>query len=333
MNLLAAWLRWCLPPRGTARQHRMWAGRLLLVIGLLPGPAALAAAPAALVVVVAEDDREAYREAFEALRDRLQQGSAREWHFQRIDARPGTDVASAIPRDAGVVVTLGGVAAQAVQGTPHPAVHLLLSRLAYQALGCDAPDTREHRRCTGVFSDPPLARQAELIRAAMPRRHRVAVLGAPQDRALREELDHLPPALALATTLQAAADATLYATLESLSGAADVLLVTPEAPGAGASHAREILTSAYRHQIPVVAYSAAYARAGATLALYPVPRQLGEQAAELVAAAIEAPASLPPAQPPRHLHVAVNRSVARSLALVIPDDGALLAALHEEAAP
>jgi ABC-type uncharacterized transport system substrate-binding protein len=63
-------------------------------------------------------------------------------------------------------------------------------------------------------------------------------------------------------------------------------------------------------------------KAGALLALYSTPTQVGQQAGEAARQAL-ATGSLPPPAAPRHFRVSTNPYVARSLGIVLDEPGTL----------
>ena len=86
---------------------------------------------------------------------------------------------------------------------------------------------------------------------------------------------------------------------------------------------QNILLTTYRARVPLVAFSAAYVRAGAVLAVYSTPAQVARRAAEMVKS-WQAGRGLPPPQMPREFAVAANAKVAASLGLML-DDAAVIA--------
>ena len=85
-----------------------------------------------------------------------------------------------------------------------------------------------------------------------------------------------------------------------------------------------ILLTAYHQRSPVVGFSPAYVKAGALLALYSTPAQVGQQAGEAARLGL-ATGSLPPPAAPRHFRISTNPYVARSLGIQLEDP----AVLHE----
>lgn len=114
----------------------------------------------------------------------------------------------------------------------------------------------------------------------------------------------------------------LYPTLQRVLADPAVLVAVPDATLFNNRTISNILLTAYHQRSPVVGFSPAYVKAGALIALYSTPAQIGQQAGEAARAGL-ASGSLPPPAAPRHFRVGTNRYVARSLGINL-DDAAVL---------
>ena len=112
---------------------------------------------------------------------------------------------------------------------------------------------------------------------------------------------------------------------------AEVLLALPDPAVFNSQTAANILTAAYRRQVPLVGFSPAYVKAGALVAVYSTPLQVGTQGGELLRQALSGKI-LPPPQWPQEFAVSVNQDVAHSLGLVI-DEARLLEQLRQKELP
>lgn len=186
---------------------------------------------------------------------------------------------------------------------------------------------------SAAYLDQPLERYLELIRRALPRLTRVGVLLGPESVATRNALAKAAAdrGLTLVVGVVARPDA-MYASLRTVLADADVLLVLPDGSVADASAVQNILIAAYRQRVPVVTYSPALVRAGATLGLYASPAQVGRQ----VAAMLKPPISVQSWPAPRladGFTIAVNEQVYRSLGLDVPDVADLMDAMRRQEGP
>jgi putative tryptophan/tyrosine transport system substrate-binding protein len=120
----------------------------------------------------------------------------------------------------------------------------------------------------------------------------------------------------------------LFAALRPVLDDAGVLLAVADPEVYNGSTVSNILLATYRAQVPVVAFSPAYVKAGALLALYSTPGQIGTQAAGLVRQLQLGGAMGVTSQYPVEFSVAVNDHVARSLGFSL-DEVALMTRLQK----
>lgn len=183
---------------------------------------------------------------------------------------------------------------------------------------------------SAAYLDQPFERYLELIRRALPRLTKVGVLLGP-DAATTS------PAL-----VKAAADRGLhlvvgsvtrpdamYASLRTVLAESDVLLVLPDSAVADPSAVQNMLITAYRQRVPVVSYSPALVKAGATLGLYGSPNQVGRQVATMLKAPFNAQ-SWPAPRLADGFTIAINEQVCRSLGLDVPDISELTDAMRRQ---
>jgi hypothetical protein len=204
-----------------------------------------------------------------------------------------------------------------------PLLAVMLPRAAYDAQALQVAVGR--RPMSAAVLDQPLGRQMALIRRALPERRRVGVLPGPQTLPLLKGLQK--EAAARGLTLVAApaigAPADLYPSLKAVLDEADVILALPEPTVYHGASLQNILLTTYRARVPLVAFSPAYVKAGAVLALYSTPAQVARRAAEMTRTWL-AGRGLPPPQAPREFAVTMNAKVAASLGLQL-DEAALIA--------
>lgn len=258
----------------------------------------------------------AHAEAAQALRAELERTPAPriDWqmahwsHFARSTPEPQW------------VVAIGATAQRAMQElftedtTPPPLLSLLVPRFAFERIA--DPGRLRAGTLSAVFLDQPPTRQIDLIRLALPEVRNLGMLvGAESkahvfafDKAARERGTNLVVAQAEAERL--------FATLQSMLPEVDALLAVPDPAIFNSQTAANILMAAYRSQVPLVGFSPAYVKAGALLAVYSTPLQIGTRGGELLRQAL-AGRGLPPPQWPSDFVVSVNQDVARSLGFVL----------------
>ncbi|MEW6163897.1 MAG: ABC transporter substrate binding protein [Pseudomonadota bacterium] len=281
-------------------------------------------ARAAEVWVVLAEDTGAYAEAGAVLRAEL-----------RGAARVKDGVASAVlQEDAGppaLVVTVGVAAFErslkwlsdrGAAWSGVPVLATLLPRASYEALA--GVGAARYRPLSAVVLDQPLARQMALLRRALPERSRVGVLLGPETRRQLGELDRQARVHGLRLVPAPSVDRPeeIYPSLREALANADVLLALPDPAVYNGATLQNILLTSYRARVPLVAFSAAYVRAGALLAVYSTPVQVAGQAAG-IARDVLAGRNLTAVQTPREFAVAANTRVAASLGLHLDDAAAI----------
>lgn len=285
---------------------------LVLVLMLcLPG-----VAKAVSVLVLLSDSGGAYGEFAEELKvERAARGGFSLTILQRTDATP----ADFRNHDAVIAVGAGALRTLAQGDVSVPVLGVLVPQSAYESIA----DTAGGRRWSAIYIDQPLVRQIDLIRLALPDAKRVGVLldsNQPERLlALRAAVAGTPLQLNSATFT---GEASLFQALTQVLDGADVFLAMPDPQVHNASTVRNLLLTSFRARVPVVGFSAAYARAGAVMSLYSTPEQIARQTADALSYWMREHV-WPAARHPRHFTVTVNTHVARSLGLRI-DDGDVL---------
>jgi len=274
------------------------------------------AAGAVPVWVALSETGGAHAEAAEALRaevDQAQPGRI-EWRVAH-----WSQFASSVPEPHWVVAV--GTAAQrgmqdlfAGDSTPPPLLAILVPRLAFERIA-ELARVR-NGSLSAVFLDQPPARQLDLIRLALPAVRNVGILVSAESKAHGAGLDKAARERGMRLAMTQVGQEGLFPALQSLLAEVEVLLALPDPAVFNSQTAANILTAAYRRQVPLVGFSPAYAKAGALLALYSTPAQVGLRGGEVLRQAL-AGRTLPPPQWPREFAVTVNQDVAHSLGFAL----------------
>lgn len=289
-------------------------GYLLLL--LLAG--GLAPARAAQITLVMSEESKAFSEAADALSVELRSAGHR---IQPIPFPLRAEDTGALNASA-LIITLGTRAAQAISSlAPRSLVlHTLLPRSAYDKLPVRVEETR---RTSAVFIDQPAGRQIDLLRIALPDWSRVALVVGRDSAELGVRLHASARDKRMRPILeQASEESDLYPTLQRVLAEPTVLLAIPDSALFNNRTISNILLTAYHHRSPVVGFSPAYVKAGALLALYSTPAQVGLQAGEVARQGL-ASGILPPPVAPRHFRISTNPYVARSLGINLEDASVL----------
>lgn len=175
-----------------------------------------------------------------------------------------------------------------------------------------------------IFIDQPLQRYLRLAKALSPR-HRVGLPYSPEsvprldsiNRAAVREAIHL-------NSSQINNDRELTKKLTRLLDDSDTILALPDSRIYNNNTIRAVLLTTFRARKPLIAFSDAYVKAGATAAIFSTPAQLGHQTAKTAACLIADCGDNKTKQlHPTDYTITVNRHVARLLGVAIPEESQL----------
>lgn len=267
----------------------------------------------ATVLIVATDLGGAYTEAADAVVEQLRRQGVTPAEVARLTVAEldASDLQGrAAPR---LLVTLGTEALARVLGkVPRGAVIAgLIPRTSYERLVRDASKASP-LLISGVYLDQPFGRQLDLVRLALPSVQRVGVLWGAESASQQAALQATIGARAMELKSDTVVTGGLFSGLKDLLGNVDVLLAVADTQVYNGTTLPNILLATYRARIPVVAFSPAYVKAGALLALYSTPTQVGNQVGAIARAYLQgSPLAAP--QLAQDYTIAVNEYVARSL--------------------
>lgn len=225
--------------------------------------------------------------------------------------------------------TLKWLAEQDAAWARVPVLAILLPRAAYDEVLARGPVGR--RIVSAVVLDQPIGRQMALLRRALPDRRLVSVIPGPQTQPLLGALEREAGARGLKLVRVPGVNSAegIYPALKTALDAADVILALPEPMVYNSGSLQNILLTTYRARVPLVAFSAAYVKAGAVLALYSTPAQVARRAVGMLRS-WSAGRGLPPPQAPQEFAVAANSRVAASLGLQLDDASVIAEDLRRE---
>ncbi|WP_165493212.1 ABC transporter substrate-binding protein [Hylemonella gracilis] len=289
-----------------------------------------------MTVAVSSGTGAAYEQAAQALERSLAQALRQDGKtpiFVRVDAQDETAaLKSSLPAPPRLYIALGVQACtHLARQTPAalvgaPVLCALLPRQSFEYL------LRETGRRAGpdfsaLYLNQPLARQLDLIRLALPQARRIGVLvgAGPGAQQMEDQLTELARerGLRLVSARLGTSDP-IFPGLKQVLDESDVLLAMADPQIYNSHTIQNILLASFRAKVPMQAFSPAYVRAGALLALYATPEQIGAQVASLVRDALtEQNGRARGLGPPLHtqwFEVSVNAHVARSLGLQLDAD-------------
>ena len=275
------------------------------------------------VLIVSSDNTAAYMEAAQTLTTELARGGVSPDDIVRLSV-PEWAAQPEPSWQARMYVALGTQATVALAGAHGsvPVLSALLPRSSFEwVLRNNA--IKASTLFTAIYLDQALQRQLALIRLALPQAKTLGVLWGP-DSMLKAPALRAQAASAGFSLNEAGLDGkpNLFPDLQQVLNGSDVFFALADPQVFNSNTIQNILLTTFRAQVPMVAFSPAYVRAGALLSLHTTPEQVGRQAAALVQAALRGKPL--PAQPQEanDFEVSVNTHVAKALNLTL--DGKVL---------
>ncbi|MCF8159809.1 MAG: hypothetical protein K9J76_03835 [Polaromonas sp.] len=270
------------------------------------------------VVIVSSDSTAAYAAAANAFITSVELAGVPRADVQQMNVNEWTAAnAQVTARNPQAFVALGTEAAASLARAKlmAPVLSALVPRSSFERVLRES-GRKVSPQFNALYLDQPLQRQLALIRLALPQAKRVGILWGPDS--LTRALALRPLASANGLVFQEASvddSSSLFPALQSVLENSDVMLALADPLVFNSNSIQNILMTTIRHKVPLVAFSPAYARAGAMLALYSTPTQAGSQAGRW-AIGVLANRVLPElALEPLDFEISVNEQVARVLGL------------------
>jgi ABC-type uncharacterized transport system substrate-binding protein len=281
---------------------------------------AVALAQAAPTVVIVNSERSAaYGEATEALVGELERNGLPRVEVLQITA---VELSAASPLTPKLFVAFGAEAANALAKAElrAPVLCALLPRGSFERALLES-GRKSSSQFSALYLDQPLSRQLELIRLALPTARRVGVLWGPESLVQAPALRAFAQASGLELVeATVGRNELFFPSLKRVLEDADLLLAVPDPQVYNSSSIQNILLAAFRAKVPLVAFSPAYVRAGALLALHVTPTQVGLQAAAITRGVLQGKTLSSTPLYSQDFSVAVNEHVVRSLELTLEPD-------------
>ncbi len=304
-------------------RHDRRAGRRASTLRLLLGLALLLGCwvpgTAAEIQVLVADDKPYYLQTADRLREHL----GRLKPEVSLQVHIGKQAIAAEWAATDILVTVGAEALTALRAA-HPervALHLFVTRDFWLDRQSRDPGLARH---PGLALDQPPERLVALARTLLPEARTLTVVLGPLARRHLAQVQSAAQALGFEPSIAvlSASDNPL-AVLSPLVADADAILVLPDRAEFNGPLANWLLQLGLRARVPVIAFSRAYANAGALAAVFTAPDDVGREGAELLAAWLETghyPAGI---RYPRAYSVATNAAVANALGVELPADAVI----------
>ncbi len=289
--------------------------RPFLLLLLLAGLAAACMADEPVVAVVSSDRSAPYQEAAEGILRELNRPGEPRRDVLQLSPAELAERRGVSPR---LYVALGTEACAALvrSATPTSVLCALLPRASFERVLREA-GRRAGATLTALYLNQPVGRQLDLMRLALPQARRVGVLWGPDSQFNEALLESAAQARGLQVVgAVVRPNELVFNGLKKILDQSDLLLAMADPQIYNSTSIQNILLASFRAQVPMMAFSPAYVRAGALLAVYSTPAQIGEQAGALARGVLQGqPLGVP--QYPLQFEVGVNEHVARSLGLTL----------------
>jgi hypothetical protein len=212
-----------------------------------------------------------------------------------------------------LTISLGTKAADWLESQPFDG-NQLYAMLPYRS--SKNKTSPESETLAEIYIDQPYRRYFDLIRTAIPRTGRVGLLIHASDV---ERIDIITESankldLTLKTSI-VSNERNIGEALSYILNDIDVLLALPDSRIHNSRTISHILTTAYHNNIPVIGFSSAYVKAGATAAIYTSPEDIARQLSDVVLEFIFNGHINRRLQHATYFSISVNFEVARSLGL------------------
>ena len=267
------------------------------------------------VVIVSSERSPAYQEAADALLGELErQGVPRKTTLQITPSELGTGG----ELTARLFVTLGADAAMAVvKADPRaPILCTLLPQESFERVRRDS-GRRSNSVLSAVYINQPLNRQMDLVRLALPDAGRVGLILGDGSQGQIPAVESAAQSRGFKLVIAVVAPGEpVFKGLKKILEEADLLLAWPDQQIYNSNSIQNVLLASFRARVPLIGFSSAYVRAGALVAVYSTPAQIGIQAGATARGVLQGK-TMPPPQYPVEFSVSVNEHVARSLGLTL----------------
>ena len=224
-----------------------------------------------------------------------------------------------------LVLTLGSKAAYSTLKPQAPVLHALITENMYRNLaGCNGLDYSLANQVYGLHLDQPVSRQLNLLKLLLPSKNRIGVLTGSFSANTAHQLEILARKQQLNIfVISIDEESQLNRKMKELLEKIDVFIALPDPLIHNRRTIPHLLLTTYRYHIPMIGFSRAYVTAGAIASTYSSTEQITTQIAEFIPDILSDKPPKPGSYPSNRFEVAINKNVARSFDLDIPDEQSL----------
>ncbi len=266
----------------------------------------------ARLLLITSQDSPVYQEFQRGVLGALAKGVVEE-----MDIRLADEIAVLDLTQYSAIIVAGIDAAKALAGRgalSKPLIYTMLPLSNYEWLGDNGMLISQHKL---LYIDQPPSRYVQLLRAAMPEAAAIGYLYGEISAAYIDEIKKIVDAAKLGVVqADLVGSDKLSNLLKSVFTSSDAVLLLPDPFFYNRRVVQEVLLASFRYKRPLVVYSESFLKAGAMLALFSTPEQIGRQTAE-VFNCLGRPcySAVTQRSAPKYFSVMVNEVVARQMGI------------------
>ena len=195
-------------------------------------------------------------------------------------------------------------------------------------------EQKEQRLVSAIYLDQPLKRLITLACLLKPNADQFGTIFGPISKRALPEIKHLTKEANIHLEYDfLTKDDNPVAVLKPIVAGSELFIAIPDRAVLNRAIAKWILYLSFQHKIPVIGFSNAYTNAGALASVYSSPQNIGQHAAELIAAWLKNnDQTIWNPQFPRYFTLSTNPAVARSLGISLPQESDLYVKFQQKEA-
>ena len=264
------------------------------------------------ILVVMSGDQEIYQEFYSKLTDKLAKNNP----ISKINS---SEINNEILNKYGLIITVGFQASIMVSKLK------VQQTVIYSLIPDDgvsqASITCENKSCYKVFINQPISRYVSLFKVIFPKGKSLAFVVTKENKKTSLQLEEVLKTNVIAyKAINISQDSNITQILINTLSANDILLALPDVVIYNASTAKNIILSTYHKNVPIIAYSKSFAKAGALISLYSSIDNVANKTANVVTEIINNGPRSEKEYYPDDFTIETNSAVARSLNIEIDSE-------------
>jgi putative ABC transport system substrate-binding protein len=231
----------------------------------------------------------------------------------------------AAPTGRTLLISVGVTAARQAADSGLPTLNTLITRHNFDLLR-----KQYGGPVSAIYLDQPMKRQLQLVKMALPTRHKLTVLVGRESQAMVSELSQQSQQLDLELrVINVDADSDIDKLFGHELLGEDTLLLLPDPDVVNRRTVKPLVLGSYRQGLPLIGYSQALVKAGALMAVHSSVPVLQQQAQAVVQDYFSHNVLAAPRYATDY-EVSINYQLARALKITLPSEGNLKRALREK---